>query len=206
MNEEELLTSLMLLADDTVDLLSESRKWERECWVCIEFFRALRVNISQTDLIKPSTDPPDVVYQDANFEVFIVLDQGRKLHYDWKKLSSKYKSARSSEDLLEKYTPPKKMSGTQVVEFLKPTLSKKLNSYAGRGISFSDIDVLVYLNLQEYILDLDTPFPKLDELKEQGWRSLSVFGNSYCRVLFAEQSAPHFLCTHVGKTVPIIPE
>jgi hypothetical protein len=199
MNEEEILSSLVLLADDTVHFLTDSRKWERECWVCIEFLRALRVNVSETDLIKPNTEPPDVIYQDANFEVFIVLDQGRKLHADWKELSSLYRSAQCMEDLKEPYKPPKKISGAQVIEFLKPTLSIKRNSYAGRGISLGDIDVLVYLNLKECILDLGTPFPELDELQQQGWRSLSVFGNSYCRVLCVQPSAPDFLRAHVGE-------
>jgi len=207
MNEEELLSSLVLLADDTVDFLSDSRKWERECWVCTAFLSALQINVSRSNLIKPTIEPPDVIYQGANFEVFVVLDQGRKLHDDWKKLSSLYKSAETLNDVMEPYKSPKKMSGVEVVEFLKPTLSKKRESYARRNISLSDIDVLVYLNFKEHTLDLSTPFPELDKLQQQGgWRSLSVYGNSFCRVLYAEQSAPIFLCSHVGNTISIVPE
>jgi hypothetical protein len=207
MNEEEMLSSLVLLADDTVRFLTDPKKWERECWVCIEFLRALQVDVSKTDVIKPSTEPPDVIYQDANFEVFIVLDQGRKLHADWKELSSLYRSAQCLEDLKIPYKPPKKVSGAQVIQFLTPTLSKKRDSYARRGISLGDIDVLVYLNLKECILDLGTPFPgALDELQQQGWRSLSVFGNSYCKVLCVKPSAPDFLRAHVGNTIRIVPE
>jgi len=95
MIEQEILRSLVLLAEDTVDFLSNKRKWERECWVCTEFFKALKINISQSDPIKASSKPPDVICRGANFEVFIVLDEGRKLHGDWKQKLSKYSNSQS---------------------------------------------------------------------------------------------------------------
>jgi len=200
------LSSLVLLAEDTVDLLSSPRKWETECWVCTEFLRALKINVSQNDLIKPKSEPPDVICLGANFEVFIVLDKDRKLHADWKQKLSLSRNAQSLEDLLEPYRPPIKIPAKQILDFLKPTLSKKQQNYIKRGISLGDIDVLAYVNLTEYTLDLDTPFPELDELHQQGWRSISLFGNSYCRVLYAEESAPDFLCLHAGNTISVVLE
>jgi hypothetical protein len=203
MNEKEILSSLVILAEDTVDFLSSKRKWETECWVCIEFLKALKICVSQTDLIKPKSEPPDVICRGANFEVFIILDKDRKLHADWKKKLFLYKNAKSLEDLLEPYNPPTKIPAKRILDFLKPTLSKKQQNYIQRGISLGDIDVLAYVNLIEYSLDLDTPFPDLDDLHQQGWRSISVFGKSYCRVLYAEESAPDFLCSHAGNTIPV---
>ncbi len=204
MNQNEILSSLALLAEDTVDFLSNTRKWERECWVCLEFLKALQVSASQNDLVKPDSEPPDVIFRDANFEVFIVLDKDRKIHLDWKQKLAVYRSAKSLEDLLEPYRPPRKISGEKIITFLSPTLSKKHQDYTKRGISLGDIDVLAYVNLNEYTLDFDTPFTGYGQLQQQGWRSISVFGNSYCRVLYARKSAPDFLRSCAGKTITIV--
>jgi hypothetical protein len=206
MNEDGILSSLVLLAKDTVDLLSNNRKWERECWVCLEFLKAMQVNISQSDLVKPDKEPPDVICRDANFEVFIVLDKDRKLHAEWKQKLAARKSSESLEDLLEPYRPPGKIRGEKIITFLTPTLSNKRQDYIKRGISLGDLDVLAYVNLNKYTLDFKTPFPWPNQLQHQGWRSISIFGNSYCWVLYARKSAPDFLRSFAGKIIPIVSE
>lgn len=203
MDEKQILSSLIVLAEDTVDLLTETRKWERECWVCSKLLKALQINVSQNDFVKPSAEPPDVICRGANFEVYIVLDKDRRLDADWKHTLSRYRNSQSLEGLLEPYRPPKKISAAQIVELLRPTLSKKRENYANRGISLNDIDILAYVNLRESTLDLETPFPAPNEFHQQGWRSISIFGNSYCRVLYAEESAPDFLRLHAKKTITI---
>lgn len=203
MDEKEYLSSLVLLAEDTVDFLSETRKWERECWICTEFLNALHMEVSPTDLVKSLLEPPDVIYKDAHFEIYIVLDKGRLLHADWKRELIRAKNAQSLDDLLEPYRPPERIDADHILEFIKPTILKKKQKYERRGISLKSLDILAYVNLKESSLDLNASFPDDPELQRQGWRSVSAFGNSYCRVLYADQSAPEFLRAHAGQTIII---
>ena len=203
MDKKQILSSLIVLAEDTVDLLTETRKWERECWVCSKLLKALQIKVFQNDFVKPSSEPPDVICMGANFEVYIVLDKNRRLDADWKHTLSRYRNSKSLENLLEPYSPPGKLSAAQILELLRPTLSKKRQNYVNRDIPLDDIDILAYVNLRESTLDLETPFPAPNEFHKQGWRSITIFGNSYCRVLYAEESAPDFIRLNAKKTITI---
>jgi len=201
MDEKQLLSSLIIMAEDTVDFLTQARKWERECWVCSEFVKALDVNVSPNDLVKPSSEPPDVIVNGANFEVYIVMERYRRLNADWKNKVLKYRNAQVLQELLQPYSPPQKISAEQILEFLMPTLLNKHHKYSKRQVPLGEIDVLAYVNLENFILDLETTCPLPFEFQKQGWRSVSIFGNSYCRVLYAGESAPDFLCLHADKTI-----
>lgn len=203
MDEKQILDSLIILAEDTVDFLTPTRKWERECWVCNEFLNALGIKVLPNEFVKPSSEPPDVIVKGANIEVYIVMEKDRRLDADWKNKLTKYRNAQSLQDLLEPYRPPQKISSAQVLEHLKPTLLKKHNKYTRKQVPLGEIDVLAYVNLEKFIIDLETTFPIPDEFLQQGWRSISIFGNNYCRVLYAGEEAPDFLRLHTGKTISI---
>lgn len=203
MDEKQILDSLIILAEDTVDFLTPTRKWERECWVCNEFLNALGIKVSPSDLVKPRSEPPDVIVKGANIEVFIVMENDRQLDSDWKNKLTKYRNAQNLQGLLEPYRPPKKISSAQVLEYLNPTLLKKYDKYTRKQVPLGEIDILAYVNLEKFILDLETTFPVSAEFQQQGWRSISVLGNSYCRVLYAGEAAPDFLRLNAGKTITI---
>ena len=45
------------------------------------------------------------------------------------------------------------------------------------------------------------PFPPPTEYLRQGWRSLSLVGPNFVRVLFAHAGAPDFLRNNLGRSV-----
>jgi hypothetical protein len=206
MNEEEILDSLIHHAEDTNDFFSEARKWERECWVCTEFLRSLGLNAAPNQLVKPGAEPPDVLYQSGNFEVFIVHDENRRLQAEWKERLNRYRSAQSLEDTLETYSHPKKICGSQIIDLLMETIYKKYENYTRRGIKLDELDILAYVNLQLYVYDFEEASYVPTQLIKQGWRSIFIFGNKFTTVLYASGSAPYFLRLYAGKTIPIVTE
>jgi len=79
MDEQEHLRQLTDEARDMVDMLSSPRKSERERRVVAAFLRCLGVGFCPVELIAQESDPPDVVFRDARFEVMICRDEGRKM-------------------------------------------------------------------------------------------------------------------------------
>jgi hypothetical protein len=45
------------------------------------------------------------------------------------------------------------------------------------------------------------PFPPPTEYLRQGWRSLSLVGPTFARVLFAHPDAPDFLRSNLGRSI-----
>ncbi|HXV84222.1 MAG TPA: DUF1780 domain-containing protein [Candidatus Binatia bacterium] len=105
MNEREYLRQLGDEAHHAVDMFSSHRKAERERRACAAFLRCLGVLFSSNELVTPESDPPDVIFQNARFEVMVVLDKERKMHADWKKEASRRDSAQTLDDLVEPHHP-----------------------------------------------------------------------------------------------------
>ena len=86
-------------------------------------------------------------------------------------------------------------------EHLAPTLHKKAHNYGERGIDLGELDLLAFASLKRSSLDLNSPFPPPTEYLRQGWRSLSLVGPNFVRVLFAHAGAPDFLRNNLGRSV-----
>lgn len=69
-------------------------------------------------------------------------------------------------------------------------LSEKAQKY---GAECKNIDALMYINIQNQFLAVDSDLPKVDQLKYQGWRSVSFVFPPYGVILFATSFAPSFL-------------
>lgn len=191
MNEREYLQQLADEAHDTVGMLSSHRKAERERRACAAFLRCLGVHFSPNELVTPESDPPDVVFRDARFEVMVVLDRGRKMHADWKKEASRRDSAQTLDDLVEPYHPTVPMSFEEAVCLVVAELGPKGSHYGPR--TCSQLDALVYVDCQGRHLYPISEASLPRELRAQGWRSVCVLFPPYSYVLFALPEAPEFL-------------
>ena len=191
MTEQEYVKRLANEAHDTVDLLSSQRKGELERRVCAAFLRCLRVDFSPEEIATPESDPPDVVFRGARFEVMTVLDEGRKMQADWKNEASRRDAAETLEDLGEPYTPSVAMPAGEVVFLVNTELNKKASHYGSK--TCSGLDALVYLNLLKSHLyplsDVKVPL----ELRSQGWRSVCFVFPPCSSVVCATPEAPNFL-------------
>lgn len=198
MNERDHVKKLVEQADDTVDLLSSRCKNERERMICAAFLRCLGIEFSPKEITVPERDPPDLVFQGAQFEVMIVLDEERKMHADWKAKANMRHAAKRLDDLGGAYHPSSPMEPAEVADRLVTALAQKATHYDPK--TCSELDALVYINLQKRHL---YPISKIEvpgELRSQGWRSVSFVFSPYSHVVFTAAEAPDFLRGHEGHT------
>lgn len=188
--ETEYLKMLRKHAKDTRAFLRNEAKPERERSVCRAFLRAIGVAFEESEVVAPATEPADVDFRTARFQIREVLDPGRKRGDDWKRKEMKYLEATSLDELMEPYSPPTPVTLPILVPEVIKALSEKSRKY---GAGCSDIDALVYVNLQDQYLAVHSEMPALDELKRQGWRSVVLLFSPYGVILFAKPTAPDFL-------------
>src|SRR2546430_12173919 len=92
------LESLRDEAADSVDLLGSARKQERERRTCAAFLRCAGIDFTVDQIVSSTTEPPDVVFGQALFEITIVLPVGRRIHAEWRATTAHRTSARRIED------------------------------------------------------------------------------------------------------------
>ena len=201
MNEADYLRLLTRQAEQANDFLSNARKWDRERWVCQRFLEALNVPYRQEAFAAPGEQPPDGLFKGAGFEVFFVLDEGRRLNEEWREELTRRRQAVSLRQLIRREERPQRIAAAELQARLAPTLRKKAHNYSERGIDHGELDLLAFVNLKRAVPDFNTPFPPPTEYLRQGWRSLSMVGPTFARVLFAHSGAPEFLRANLGRSI-----
>lgn len=188
--DELYLEQLRQHAQDTRTFFSNKAKPERERAVCRAFLRTIGINFDNSEVISSKIDPPDVVFRTAQFEVREMLEPGRKRGDEWKAKEARYKSVTSLDKLLQPAFWPTPTTLPELVPDVVAALTDKANKY---GDGCRNLDVLVYVNLQEKYLMANSPAPRVEQLKVQGWRSVVLLFPPYGVVLFANAGAPDFL-------------
>jgi hypothetical protein len=201
MDDSDYLRLLTHQAEQANAFLSNARKWERERWVCRHLLHALNVDHQLDEFSPASHEPPDVLFRNARFEVFFVLDEGRRLNDEWRAELTRRRNAFSLSQLVRREKKPRRISTADLQQRLTPTLSKKASNYKERDLNLGELDLLAYVNLKRATPDFNSHFPPPTEFLRQGWRSLSVVGPTFARVLFAHPDAPDFLRNNLGRTV-----
>lgn len=201
MDDSDYLRLLTHQAEQANAFLSNARKWERERWVCQRLLQALNVGHRLDEFSAASHEPPDVLFRDASFEVFFVLDEGRRLNDEWRAELERRRSAFSLSQLVRREAKPRRIAAADLQQRLTPTLRKKAHNYTERGLDLGELDLLAYVNLKRATPDFNSHFPPPTEFLRQGWRSLSLVGPTFARVLFAHPDAPDFLRNNLGRTV-----
>lgn len=201
MDDSDYLRLLTHQAEQANAFLSNARKWERERWVCQRLLQALNVRHHLDEFSASGQEPPDVLFREANFEVFFVLDQGRRLNDEWRAELDRRRSAFSLSQLVRRETRPKRIGAAELQARLAPTLRKKAHNYLERGLDPGELDLLAFVSLKRAVPDFNSHFPPPTEYLRQGWRSLSLVGPTFARVLFAHPDAPAFLRNNLGRSV-----
>ena len=201
MDDSDYLRLLTHQAEQANAFLSNARKWERERWVCQRLLQALNVSHRLDEFSAADHEPPDVLFREASFEVFFVLDEGRRLNDEWRAELERRRSAFSLSQLVRREAKPRRIGASELQQRLTPTLRKKAHNYKERGLDLGDLDLLAYVNLKRAVPDFNSHFPPPTEFLRQGWRSLSLVGPTFARVLFAHPDAPEFLRNNLGRTV-----
>lgn len=177
--DKKYLEDLLNDYKETVHLLSNKKKREREIMVCRAFLRCAGIPFIEEQITAPEDDPPDIRFDTARFEVRLLLDEGRKMHREWKEKVQRVEEAKNIDDVMLSRPSLKPITLAEVVPLIIGALKDKFERYSKRGISCGTLDALVYVNRRETYLvptssgvyneELDTK--KLDI---QGWRSVSV--------------------------------
>ena len=201
MDDSDYLRLLTIQAEQANAFLSNARKWERERWVCQRLLQGLNIPYHNEDFLQASQEPPDVLFGDARFEVFFVLDEGRRLNDEWREELQRRRSAYSLSQLVRREARPKRIPATKLLQRLGPTLHKKAKNYQERDIDLGQLDIIAFSSLKREVLDLNSHFPPPTEYLRQGWRSLSLVGPTFARVLFAQPDAPDFLRNNLGRSI-----
>lgn len=201
MDDSDYLRLLTHQAEQANAFLSNARKWERERWVCQRLLQALNVRHQLDEFSASGQEPPDVLFREANFEVFFVLDQGRRLNDEWRAELDRRRSAFSLSQLVRREAKPKRIAAAELQARLAPTLRKKSHNYLERGLDPGELDLLAFVSLKRAVPDFNSHFPPPTEYLRQGWRSLSLVGPTFARVLFAHPDAPGFLRNNLGRSV-----
>ncbi|MDA7085143.1 DUF1780 domain-containing protein [Pseudomonas sp. SA3-5] len=201
MDDSDYLRLLTHQAEQANTFLSNARKWERERWVCERLLQALNVSHRLEEFSAAEQEPPDVLFRDASFEVFFVLDEGRRLTEEWRAELERRRSAFSLSQLVKREAKPRRIGAAELQARLTPTLRKKAHNYSERGLDLGELDMLAFVSLKRAIPDFNSHFPPPTEFLRQGWRSLSLVGPTFARVLFAHPDAPEFLRSNLGRSV-----
>jgi hypothetical protein len=195
-DEYEFLNDLRTHAAHTRSFLSNKMKPERERSVCRGFLRALGVPFADCELIAPTVEPADVSCRELQFQVRELL-RGRKRGDKWKTKQKQYAEVRSVADLLQPYSPPIPVGWESLLPEVTEALSEKAIKY---GAGCKALDALVYIDLEDTFLDVNSPKPDTAELEHQGWRSVSLLFSPYAVVLLAGMDANVHLRYAVGTT------
>ncbi|KQB54805.1 hypothetical protein AQS70_06435 [Pseudomonas endophytica] len=201
MDDSDYLRLLTIQAEQANAFLSNARKWERERWVCQRLLQGLNIPYHTEDFTQASQEPPDVLFGEARFEVFFVLDEGRRLNDEWREELQRRRSAYSLSQLVRREARPKRIPASKLLQRLGPTLHKKAKNYQERDIDLGQLDIVAFSSLKREVLDLNSHFPPPTEYLRQGWRSLSLVGPTFARVLFAQPDAPDFLRNNLGRSI-----
>lgn len=201
MDDSDYLRLLTTQAEQANAMLSNARKWERERWVCQRLLQGLNIAYGAEEFLPVGQEPPDVLFRDANFEVFFVLDEGRRLNDEWRQELQRRRSAFSLSQLVRREAKPKRIRAPELLARLGPTLRKKAHNYLERGLDLGQLDMVAFASLKREVLNLNSHFPPPTEYLRQGWRSLSLVGPNFARVLFAHPGAPDFLRANLGRSI-----
>lgn len=159
MDDSDYLRLLTVAAEQANAFLSNARKWERERWVCQRLLQGLNVPYRAEEFHPAGQEPPDVLFRDASFEVFFVLDEGRRLNDEWRDELLRRRSAFSLSQLVRREAKPRRIPAHEFLLRLAPTLRKKAHNYKERGMDLGELDLIAFTSLKREVLDLNSHFP-----------------------------------------------
>jgi len=173
------------------------KKYRERCQLTA-FLRCLGVEFLHGE-IRPCDDRPgDLDFRCARFELTEVYDEGRKRGTQYRQRRERRKCAKSVDEVRSSYQHRQRVPYPEFVARVTDELAKKVAHYDPNELP--KVDALAYFNLQEKYPDLRSPLPASSELRQQGWRSVSVVTDLEALVLHAASEAPAFLRDAVGQT------
>ncbi len=199
MSHDDVLASHVKHRQAQVDYFSPANKPERERWVVAEFLTNLGISFESHELQFVSDEPPDIRFRDAAFEVKEILDAGRRRHAEIKESVAEARAAESPMDLL-RGIEPRDLVFQNVWKRLEEEVARLVSKYSTDTRAV--LDVLFYVNLQNALGHVPSPYPPSEKWLPAGFRSISFVIGRFSGVAFASQIAPQFLRDGGVRLVP----
>jgi hypothetical protein len=177
MDDSDYLRLLTVAAEQANAFLSNARKWERERWVCQRLLQGLNVPYRAEEFHAAGQEPPDVLFRDASFEVFFVLDEGRRLNDEWRDELLRRRSAFSLSQLVRREAKPRRIPAHEFLLRLAPTLRKKAHNYKERGMDLGELDIVAFASLKREGAGPQQSFPAAHRILAPGL-ALAVAGGA----------------------------
>ena len=177
------------------DLFSRQFKPWREWQNAVHFLINLHIGVDDAQVLCSPQDPPDVIYQDAAFEIKEIMDEGRRRHDEVKLARQKALQKAMPQDFTLKpvidLLPAD--AGQLILEQLEGFAKRYQAEVKGRT------DMLFYVNKLDHWFD-DGPMPDPALFAKYGWRSVSaVVSSNVSLVFYASADAPKFLQKNCGR-------
>jgi hypothetical protein len=134
---DEYLNKMRAHIAETRSFFTSKMKPERERAVCRAFLRCLGIEFTEAEIIASKTEPIDVEFRTAKFQVRELLGPGRKRGDELKQTQRKYEDAISIEDLATPYEPSRPWSLEHSVVEVTKALQEKCEKY---GKDCQDLD------------------------------------------------------------------
>lgn len=179
---------------------NEGRR-DREQWIAQGFLGALREPFSESEVVSPVDDPPDIEFRGARFEMKEVFDEGRRRKKEYEEKLRKAEAASTMRELMEFYEPVDATPALIFGEVAKRV--EALKKHYAPGFA-ANLDLLFYFNLQHHHFLPTREAPDVSSLATSGFRSVSVFDGKIAWVIWAADTAPDFLRSRVGTVSSVV--
>jgi len=182
----------------TIALFSPSGQADRNILACRGFLCAAGISFDPSELIAPPSDPPDVTFRSAQFEVVESQEVGRRRHDEYKAKLVRLQAMRCDCELWsEGRLRARLVEAETPLEAALSSLAKKVAHY---GLpTCGGLDALVYFNHGPTTLGPEHVGDYLALSTSSPWRSVSLLVAPYAIVLAANPSAPEFLIERIGQ-------
>jgi hypothetical protein len=149
MDDDAFLNERRRALRESVDYFSNESKPERERWVCKLLLNSLRIPFQEAEVVSSLSEPPDVVFRDAQFEIKEIQAPGRKRHLEYKQALAHALVASTASELIEEFTPVHITPGS-IAELVLAKLHELAVKYPPAIRQCTDL--LIYVNLQDCYL------------------------------------------------------
>ena len=177
------------------DRFSRQFKPWREWNNAVNFLTNLHTGVDDAQVFCIPQDPPDVIYQEAAFEIKEIMDEGRRRHDEVKQARQKAIRKPMSQNFTSR----------TVIDLLPADVGQlvlaQLDGLAERYQAEvkARTDMLFYVNKLDHWFD-DGPMIDPALFAKYGWRSISaVVASDVSLVFYATAEAPKFLQDNCGQ-------
>jgi hypothetical protein len=196
--DQEYIASITRGLEEDIRFFDSTNKEEREIWVVNEFLTNIGEEFYPDEIKASDSEPPDVVFHDAMFEVKEILDPGRRRHQELKRDLETAKNATSMQDLMEQYSP-RDITWSEIYELVYVGCEKYSKKYSSDAKS--QLDILFYVNLQDARAYIQRDLPSQRNLENFGFRSVSFISGLLGGILMVREDAPGFLTKFTAPKV-----